>query len=179
MKKIVLAALLASGLMAADSGVYVGVDLGNTAYDAKASAMGISATEKDDGGSQTLKVGYYFDKNNRASAFFQNVNTSGGKTNIYGVGYDYLIGDNALKPFIGAILGHGSSKADDNSVDLTGAVYGAQAGVNYSINENFSVEAGFRYMNSKMQDTIVVSGVDVKIEADPITNWFIGANYKF
>lgn len=178
-KKIVLASLLASGLMAADSGVYVGVDLGNTAYDMKASAAGVSATEKDDGGSQTLKVGYYFDKNNRAGVFFQNVNTSGGKTHFYGVGYDYLIGDNAFKPFVGAILGHASSKADDNSVNLTGAVYGAQVGVNYSINESFSVEAGYRYMKSKMEDTITVSGIDIKLEADPVTNWFIGANYKF
>jgi len=78
MKKIALAALLASGLMA-DSGDYVGVDLGNTTYDLKASAKGISLTEKADGGSQTLKVGHYLDKNSRVSAFFQNVNTDGGK----------------------------------------------------------------------------------------------------
>lgn len=179
MKKIALAALLASGLMAADSGFYVGADLGNTAYDLKASAMGVSATEKDDGGSQTLKAGYYLDKNSRVSAFFQNVNTDGGKTNTYGVGYDYLIGDSALKPFVGAILGYGSSKADDGSVKLSGAIYGAQVGLNYALNENFSVETGYRYMKSKMEDTIIVSGIDVKLEADPIKNWFVGVNYKF
>lgn len=179
MKKIALAALLASGLMAADNGVYVGVDLGNTAYDLKASAMGVSATEKDDGASQTFKAGYYLDKNSRASAFFQNVNTDGGKTYTYGVGYDYLIGESPLKPFVGAILGYGSSKADDGSIKLSGAIYGAQAGLNYALSENFSVEAGYRYMKSKMDDTITVSGVDVKLEADPIKNWFIGVNYKF
>ena len=179
MKKIVLASLLATGLMAADSGVYVGVDLGNTTYDFKASAMGISATDKYDGGSQTLKVGYYLDKNSRASAFFQNINTDGEKTYTYGVGYDYLIGESPLKPFVGAIIGYGSSKADDGSVKLAGAIYGAQAGLNYTVTENFSVEAGYRYMKSNMEDTITISGIDVKLEADPIKNWFIGANYKF
>lgn len=179
MRKIVLASVLASGLMAADSGVYVGVDLGKTAYDLKASAMGITLVEQDDEASQTFKVGYYLDKNSRASTFFQNVNTDGGKTYTYGVGYDYLIGESPLKPFVGAILGYGSSKADDGSIKLSGAIYGAQAGLNYALNENFSVEAGYRYMKSNMNDTITVSGVDVKLEADPIKNWFIGANYKF
>lgn len=179
MKKIVLAAMLTSGLMAADNGAYVGVDIGNTAFDMKASAMGISATDKADGGSQTLKIGSYLDKNSRVSAFVQHVNTDGGKTYTYGVGYDYLIGESPLKPFVGAILGYGSSKADDGSTNLTGVIYGAQAGLNYALNENFSVEAGYRYMKSNMEDTIRVSGIDVKLEIDPISNWFIGANYKF
>lgn len=179
MKKIVLAAMLTSGLMAADSGVYVGVDLGKTKFDLTASAMGVSATEKDDGGSQTLKVGYYLDKNSRASAFFHNVNTDGGTTRSYGVGYDYLIGDNAFKPFVGAIVGYGSAKVDDTNINLAGLIYGAQAGLNYALNENFSVEAGYRYMKSKMDDTITVLGVDVKLEADPVQTWFVGANYKF
>ena len=123
MKKIVLAVLLASGLMAADSGVYVGVDIGDTAYDFKASAMGISETDKGDGSSQTVKVGYYLDKNSRISAFLQNANATtekenlSVKTHIYGVGYDYLIGNNAFKPFVGAMLGHGSSKADSIGVE--------------------------------------------------------------
>lgn len=34
-------------------------------------------------------------------------------------------------------------------------------------------------MKSNMEDTIRVSGIDVKLEIDPISNWFIGANYKF
>lgn len=39
MKKIVLAALLASGLMAADSGFYVGADRGNTAVELKSTGI--------------------------------------------------------------------------------------------------------------------------------------------
>lgn len=179
MKKIVLASLLATGLMAADSGVYVGVDVGNTAYEIKASALGVSETEKDDGGSQTLKVGHYFDANSRVTAFYQNVNTDGGDSYIYGAGYDYLIGDNALKPFAGVLAGYGTAKSDDGSINMSGNFFGLQAGVNYAMNSNFSIEAGYRYLKSNIDQTIVVLGTDVKLEIDPIKNWFIGVNYKF
>ncbi|MDD2652397.1 MAG: hypothetical protein PHX44_05020 [Sulfurimonas sp.] len=127
MKKIALAALLASGLMAADSGIYVGVDVGNTKFDMKASASGVSAEESDDGGSQTLKVGYYFDKNNRASICYQNVNVDGGDSYHIGIGYDYLIGNDDFKPFVGAFVGYGSADDDElPELDISGAVFGVQ-----------------------------------------------------
>lgn len=181
MKKVALAVLLASGLMAAENGFYVGADAGNTKYDLKASALGISAEDNDDGGSQTVKMGYYLDKNNRASAFYQNVNVDNGDGAMYGVGYDYLIGDNAFKPFVGALVGYGSAKDDIGEIKMTGPVYGAQAGVNYSFNENFSIEGGYRYLKSNMDDMVrdPDTGIDVKLEVDTIKNWFIGANYKF
>ncbi|QOY54310.1 porin family protein [Candidatus Sulfurimonas marisnigri] len=180
MKKIALAVLLASGLMAADSGVYIGADIGNTAFDMKASALGVSAEEKDDGGSQTLKVGYYLDKNSRACISYQNINVDGGDAYHFGIGYDYLIGDNDIKPFVGGYVGYGSAEVDVYSeLDISGVVFGAQAGVNYAINDNFSVEAGYRYIKSNMEDTINIIGVDVKLEVDPIKNWFVGVNYKF
>jgi len=181
MKKIMLATLLASGLMAADSGFYVGADVGNTAADFKATApsIGYSSSITDDGGSQTLKVGYYFDKNSRTSAFYQHLNVEDGSGSFYGIGYDYLIGDNAFKPFIGAIAGYGSVNVDSVDVAIKGSFFGAQAGLNYSITDNFSAEAGYRYMKANMDDTIVVSGRNLTFELDTIKNWFIGANYKF
>lgn len=180
MKKIALAALLASGLMAADSGNYIGIDIGNTKFDMKASVSGVSAEESDDGGSVTLKLGHYFDKNSRALICYQNVNVDGGDSYHVGIGYDYLIGDNDIKPFVGGFVGYGSAEVDDlPELDISGVVFGAQVGVNYAINDNFSVEAGYRYMKSNMEDTITVSGVDVKLEIDPISNWFVGVNYKF
>jgi opacity protein-like surface antigen len=179
MKKIALAVLLASGLMAADSGVFVGADIGVTKFDEKASWSGGSEEISDDGGSQTLKVGYYFDKNSRAGICYQNINVEDGSAYHIGLGYDYLIGSNDIKPFVGAFIGYGSFEDDDGIMDISGAVFGAQAGVNYAINENFSAEVGYRYMKSNMEDTITVSGVDVKVEIDPISNWFVGVNYKF
>lgn len=182
-KSLVLAGLLAIGstaAMAADDGVYVGIDIGNTAMDYDISASnGYSESGDDNGGSQTLKIGYYFDKQNRAGAFYQHVNVDNGKAYITGIGYDYLIGENDFRPFVGAILGYGRLKDDDGITDITGALYGAQVGLNYTINENFSAEAGYRFMKSNMEDTIVDSGVSVTIDLDPVTNWFFGVNYKF
>lgn len=180
MKKIALAVLLASGLMAADDGAYVGFDIGSTRFDIKASAAGISAEESDNGGSQTLKAGYYFNKNSRAFISYQNINVDGGSAYDVSLGYDYLFGSSDFKPFVGGFVGYGSTEDDELSeLDISGAVYGAQVGLNYAINDNFSVEAGYRYMKSNMEDTVSISGVDVKLEIDPISNWFIGANYKF
>lgn len=90
-----------------------------------------------------------------------------------------MIGDNAFKPFIGAIVGHGSMKVDGTSVNISGMIYGAQAGLNYAITDNFSAEAGYRYMKSNMEDTITGPSGTATFEIDPIKNWFIGANYKF
>lgn len=180
MKKIALAVLLASGLMAAENGFYVGADIGNTEYDFEAAAPSISFSDSttEDGGSQTLKLGYYLDKNNRVAVFFHNINVEAGDSQTYGIGYDYLIGDNAFKPFIGALVGYGSYKEDAVSdINVAGTIFGVQAGVNYAITNNFSAEAGYRYMKSNMEDTL--AGTDLKFEITAIKNWFIGANYKF
>jgi len=189
MKKIALAVLLASGLMAADSGFYVGADVGNTGMDGEYSVsvpdydIAESESFEDDGGSQTLKVGYYFDENNRASAFFQNVNVDGGDSRTFGVGYDYLIGNDSFKPFVGLIIGSGSMESDDGSVNITGAVYGAQLGLNYAFNENFSAEIGYRYMKANMEDSISgeIDGTAYteEVTIDTVKNWFLGVNYKF
>ncbi len=182
MKKIALAVLLASGLMAADSGVYVGVDVGNTEYEGTANwnYSGFSGSEnaKSDGSSQTLKIGYYFDANNRVNAFIQNISIDDAKAYSYGVGYDYLIGSNAFKPFVGVFVGGNTVSPDDES-SASGAIYGAQIGLNYAINANFSAEAGYRYMGSTMEEEWT-DGVDSEsYEIDSMNNWFVGLNYKF
>jgi opacity protein-like surface antigen len=182
MKKIVLASLLASGLMAADSGMYLGVDLGNTEgnFEASAPSIGFTQSSTEDGSSQTLKVGYYFDKNSRISAFFHNVNVDNGDAQTYGIGYDYLIGDSAFKPFIGALAGYGSYQEDAVSdVNVAGMIYGAQVGLNYAFNEDFSAEVGYRYLKSNMEDSTIVSGQNVNFEITALKNWFVGVNYKF
>ena len=187
MKKMGLALLLASGLMASDDGVYLGADLGNTKADFKMFIHdpNINFSKKDDGGSQTLKVGYYFNSNNRIAAFYQNINIEDGNGDISGIGYDYLIGDHELKPFAGVMAGYGSMDDDYFGFDISGAFIGAQLGINYAFNDNISIEAGYRYMKTNMNDTVAVIVIDLgeirdlDIEIDTLKNWFIGANYKF
>jgi len=173
--------LLVLQAQAQDNGYYVGLDIGNTEADlsAKAPSIGYNTSSEDDGGSQTLKVGKYIDENSRVAVFYQNVNADDADVGILGVGYDYLIGDAPLKPFIGAFLGYGSYDVESVDVDISGIVYGIQAGVNYEINTNFSAEAGYRIMKSNMEDSIDVLGHTLTFEIEDIRNWYIGLNYKF
>ena len=178
--------------MAAESGMYVGADVGNSAITGQVAVSfpahpqyNTSGSIDDNGGSQTLKVGYYIDNNNRANAFYQHFNVEDGSSSTYGIAYDYIFGDNTFKPFIGALAGYGNIKSSDNTgtMNLDGSFFGGQAGLNYAFGENFSVEAGYRYMKANMKDTMsgtisrVAYTADVKI--DTVKNWFIGANYKF
>lgn len=187
MKKMVLALLLASGLMAADKGVYLGVDFGNTKadFDLSIHDPNMSWSETDDGGSQTLKVGYYFNSYHRLCGFYQNINIEDGRGTTTGIMYDYLIGDYDLKPFAGVITGFGKVKDDYFGFNITGAFAGAQLGLNYTFNDHISIEAGYRYMKTNMNDTVAVYVIDLgqvrdlDIEIDTLKNWFIGANYRF
>lgn len=180
MKKIALAVLLASGLMAADNGVYVGLDIGKTDYSMEASAQGISEDTSVDFTSYTFKTGYYLDANNRVYASYQYIDIDETDAGIYSVGYDYLIGaTNATKPFIGAFVGYGTIEDNEMGMDLSGAVFGAQIGVKIALNDNFSLETGFRYMKTNMDDSMNIYGVDVDLEVDDVKNLFFGMNYKF
>lgn len=175
-KSLLVTIMLASGLMAADSGLYVGIDAGNTAMDVTVTNGAATSKQSSDGASQTLKIGYYFDQNNRAAIGYQHINTSGGNSaSAYLIGYDYLIGESDFKPFVGAIVGY--SKYSQSNLTLNGALFGAQAGLNYGFTNNFSVEAGYRYMASNADGQFTSS--TSKAEVDAIKNWFIGANYKF
>ena len=53
------------------------------------------------------------------------------------LGYDYLIGTEKFKPYVGAIVGYGTLTSDDDTVDVTGMVYGAQIGANYAFTEKY------------------------------------------
>lgn len=188
MKKIALAVLLASGLMAADSGMYVGADIGKTKggikynyQDTAIPANNESGKDSDDGVSETLKVGYYLNSNNRVYAAIHISNMDYTDTRNFGVGYDYLIGSGALKPFMGVMAGYTKNEIsdDDITIDVDGMYYGAQLGVNYGLNENLSLEAGYRYMKSNADFDIASGTESEKVEIDYISNWFVGVNYKF
>lgn len=188
MKKIALAVLLASGLMAADSGMYVGVDIGKTRGEVKYNyqdtavpADNESGKDSDDGTSGTLKVGYYLNSNNRVYASMHIANGQYTDTRNFGIGYDYLIGSSALKPFVGVMVGSTKNEIsdDDETANIDGMYYGAQLGVNYVLNNNLSLEAGYRYMKSNADYDWVDGTESEKVELDYLSNWFVGVNYKF
>ena len=182
MKNKILLGLAASSFVASTTlaDVYVGVDFGNTDAKFEAELNGASlGSSNDDGGSQTIKVGYYMDANNRVAVFYQNINVDGGDAGVYGLGYDYFIGDHDLKPFVGLMIGQGNFEVDGLPVDISGFVYGMELGLNYAINRNVSFEAGYRYLKSEMEDTITGPGGSATFTIDPVKNWYVGINYKF
>ena len=178
MKKIIISSIVASAFLASQASAesdYIGFDIGNTTAEFTAKAAGTSTTEKDDGGTLTLKLGHQYDDGGRVTFAVQNINASDAKFYLGTLSYDYLIGDAALKPFLGATVGYGVYDVDNSDIAMKGVVYGAQAGLNYQATKDFSVEAGYRYLRSNMKDSIAI----VDLEVDNIQNWFIGLNYHF
>lgn len=177
MKSALLLGLLASGLMSSEKGLYVGIDAFKTRTNLTVSNNGLSEKQNLAAPSQTLKAGYYLSQNSRVNGFYQHHNTSLENSNgcLYGIGFDYLIGGNALKPFIGGLAGY--SKYSQTDLHLDGGFIGANLGLNYAFGENFSIEGGYRYMLSHAKGTFTSSTSEAKV--DEFKNWYIGGNYKY
>lgn len=174
MKKVALLGLLSVAVMANESGLYVGGEVGSTHVKTATGAAKYNATRVSEG----IYLGYYFNENSRAYIAYTQVNADMNhdipeKTKIYSAGYDYLFGTSALKPFIGGIIGYTTYK--DGDFKVNGMAYGVQAGVDYKINTNISVDAGYRYLDSSAKKTYN----NAESTMDSFQTFFVGANYKF
>lgn len=172
---MVLLVLLASEIMADNSGLYIGLYGGETQLKVKVS-NGTSFTDKEKTGKNgELKIGYYFNDHHRINAFYQNSKpVSDADGTMYGLNYDYLMGSGSLKPYAGIMAGH--FKVTYSGKELKDDFVGAQAGLNYIFWENFSLEAGYRYI---IPDGDPQSVGPYRLEADRINNWYAGVNYQF
>lgn len=182
MKKMAMLVLLASGLTAAENGFYGGFDMGDLKVNATVTSGVNTYKGHEADPAYTFKAGYYFNENNRIYAFYQYVDpdASGVTFKEYGAGYDYMIGESALKPFIGILGGRLNTKADNtlDKFDISGNFVGAQAGISYAVNTNLSIEGGYRYLNYSNTDGL--ESVDnVNIESDSAQSWFAGLSFKF
>jgi opacity protein-like surface antigen len=161
-------------MMANESGLYVGAELGSTHTNTATGATKYNITRVSEG----LNLGYYLNENSRAYIAYTQVNADMNhdipeKTKIYSAGYDYLFGTSALKPFIGGIIGYTTYK--DGDFKITGMAYGVEAGVDYKLNNNISFDVGYRYLNSSAEATYSSD----KSSMDSFQAFFIGAGYKF
>jgi len=178
MKRIALLGLLSVAVMANENGFYVGGEVGTTHIKAADTISGTTTSYTGNRISEALNAGYYLNQNSRAYIAYQYVAADKNKdipqsTNIYSVGYDYLFGTSSLKPFVGAILGY--STYTDGDFKVNGMVYGAQAGVDYKLNNNLSFDAGYRYLGSSAETTYNGD----KSTMDNFQTFFVGAHYKF
>lgn len=167
MKKVALLGLLSVAVMASESGLYVGAEVG------RANQKVVEDGEKFSNTSTAYAIngGYYINQNNRAYAFYSYISKGDfyTHTDVYGAGYDYLIGTSPLKPFVGAIVAY--SDFSYPGFKMTGMAYGGQVGIDYSVNGNLSVDAGYKYLLSDAKE-----GTS---EAKSFSAFFAGANYKF
>lgn len=183
MKKIVLGLLLAmSALMAEDTtGLFVGLDMGQTSADTAATVAGDRDKDTEDGFAFTLKVGSYMQAtSSRVTGFYHEVAVDDARLRAFGLSYDYLIGEGSFKPFLGATAGFGNYDVDALNRSLRGVILGFQAGVNYRVEGTpYSVELGYRTWRSDMEGTLNASGTDVDVELSRLTNFYIGCDYRF
>lgn len=176
MKKLLLITVFASGLISADNGWYIGIDAYKTRSNITVSNAAVNEKQTLIRNSKTFKGGYYLSQQGRANIFYQRSDTMDDtRGNLYGIGYDYLIGNHALKPYLGVMLGYCKYSQPDLTMD--GGFVGANMGVNYAFGENLSVEGGYRYMRSNASGEFTSSGAKANI--DSLKNWYVGANYKF
>jgi len=177
MKKIALAALLASGLMAASNENYFGVSVGNAELSGT-----VASTDFDTDGTQyTVALGHYYGDTSRVSASYTYVKHDAGvdESDAFSVAYDFIlpIADNKFSLYAGPVLGYTRYKesAGALSVDLSGFHYGAQAGAIVRVVDNIEIEGGYRFLLETGSDTVL----GINVDADDLKMWYIGANIRF
>ena len=169
------------------SGIYIGGDIGNTKVNHDVISITNSNSNfsfKNDADFYAYKVGYQINNHNRLYAYNHNLRCEGDADfSIVGVGYDYLFGNDNLKPFVGILVGYG--RYDDNienGTTITGNLFGIQGGINYDYDfpEGLSSEVGYKMFVSNMEGVLSQDGnLDYKIEILDIKSWYIGLNYRF
>lgn len=162
--------------MSAENGLYIGIDAYKTRSNITVSNGAVTEKQNLTRNSKTFKAGYYVSKQGRANIYYQRSDTMDEtKGELYGVGYDYLIGNYPLKPFIGVLLGY--SRYSQPDLTMNGSFIGANMGLNYALGEHFSIEGGYRYIHSNASGTFTSSTSNGKV--DLLKNWYLGGNYKF
>jgi hypothetical protein len=181
MKKIVLASLLATGLMAAGNENYFGINVGNAKMSFSASANGTAADGDTDGTQYTATLGHYYGNTGRISAAYTYVKHDAGVDNSDAISfaYDFIlpIAENKFSLYAGPVIGY--TRYKEPGLDLSGFHYGAQAGTIVKVMDNIELEAGYRFLLETGSDTIDVSGTSVKVDADNVKMWYVGANFRF
>jgi len=177
MKKIVLATLLATGLMAADNANYFGINVGNAKLKVDASGSGINDSATIDGTQYTAVLGHYYGDTGRISAAYTYIKHDAGVDNsdAFSVAYDFILPvvENRFSLYAGPVVGYTEYK--ESNLDLSGFHYGAQAGAIVRVIDKIELEAGYRYLEETGKDTF--GGATIK--ANNVQMWYVGANIRF
>lgn len=187
MKKIVLATLVATGLMAAESSVYIGLDYGKASNTSTGDySSGGSLDIDNDYSDLKFKVGYGADGEVKLQmtvssvtfdkAVFDNTNKQ-----LIEVGFDAIKEFEATKelyPFVKIGFGIGSMTVEGyNQSSIAEVSFNIGAGVSYKVVDHLYLLAGVDYIGRKWQDieypTYTVSATDSGFKP------YLGMNYRF
>lgn len=193
MKKIVLAVLIASGLMAADSGVYLGVEYGVAKNSTTQDFDNGSATTsyEDDNNYKDIKVkigggrdgGVKFQGSLSFITFDEYVFSYASKETIE-LGFDIIKEFEvtpSVYPYIKAGFGVGFMDVEGYSEDsIAGVSFKIGAGVSFKVVDHLYLLAGIDYVGRKWQDieyqtttTTTISTTDSGIKP------YVGVNFLF
>lgn len=204
-KSLVVASLLfisSSALVAAemDNSWFVGGEFGGMNIDTKikgsavipSESINISAEEKDTTKAtyEALKIGKYFEYGRVYGSLAKQNEKDDFSSYTLGVGYDYMFKNKSdFTPFLGVNASYTKAKIDGELYDVLsldkpkGFNYGVEAGFVYAMSKNLELEMGVRYMKSNIDESFSFSdgtnSANIKIEAENITQYYLGLNYKF
>lgn len=206
MKKNLLVAsillLSSSALISAemDNSWFVGGEFGGMNIDTKiqgsavipSASINISVEEKDTTKAtyEALKVGKYFEYGRVYGSLSKQNEKDDFSSYTLGLAYDYMFKNKSdFTPFLGVNASYTKAKIDGDiyselSLDKPkGFNYGIEAGFVYAMSKNMELEMGVRYMKSNIDESFSISdgtnSADIKIEAENITQYYLGLNYKF
>ena len=194
--------LVGSSVFAAEMGNnwFVGGEFGGMSIDTKvtgsavipAESINISGEEKDTTKAtyEALKVGKYFEYGRVYGTIGKQNKKDDFSSYSLGVGYDYMFKNKSdFTPFLGVNASYTKAKIDDEVIEILsldkpkGFSYGIEAGFVYAATKNVELEMGVRYMKSNIDESFSFSdgtnSANIKIEAENITQYYVGLNYKF
>lgn len=180
MKKIVLAAVLATGaLMGADNVPFIGVSVGNAELKSNIEVLGYESKVNDT--HYTATLGQYVGDNGRLALSYSYVKPQNNVKNsdAASLAFDFVIPvmDNMFMLYAGPVIGYTryEEEAAGLKLDLSGMHYGGEAGAIVRIVNNIEIEGGYRYLIERGSDTVL----GIKVDADTLKMWYVGVNLRF
>lgn len=166
MKKIVLAALVVTGAMAAGNSDYAAINVGQ----ATSSVSKGGSTVTDTKTAYTIALGHYYGEKGRVAGNYSHIDYTGINSDSLSLSYDFMLPvASSVSVFAGPSVGYMWFE------DLSGLLYGAEAGATYRVNDAMELEAGYRLMMSTGSYTVGTT----KTVLDDISGWYVGANFRF
>lgn len=132
---------------------------------------------------------YYSFEQHKSETMFKDTPAYETKANMHLLSADYLFRhDNSVRPFVGLHIGYASVEADSSfpdKFDVSGVVFGLQAGVSWKVVEQFGLELGLRHSllptDIETWDGTDNDGNAVSFESQQngVSSLYAGATYSF